>query len=115
MKSYKPYLSLTKTIENYILDIVLSASKSQTIVSIKQQEVEKDGKKYWGVIITLSTTTQLVNGPEIPIFSTTVDVPLVTSQKYKTIKCIVEQAVSKGKMGPPTDEESDIDFGDSGD
>ena len=115
MKSYKPYLSLTKTIENYILDVVLSASKSQTIVSIKQQEVEKDGTKYWGVIITLSTTTQLANGPEVPIFSTTVDVPLVTSAKYKTIKCIVEQAVPKGKMGPPADEETDVDFGDSGD
>lgn len=112
MKNYKPYLSLSKTTENYVLDVVLAASKLQTVESIVQQEVVKDGKTFWGVIITLSTKTQLANGPEVPIFSTSEDIPLEISDQYKTIKCIVRQKVEKRKMGPPADEESDIDFGD---
>ena len=112
MKSYKPYLSLSKTAENYVLDVVLSAGKLQTVESIVQQEVVKGGKAYWGVILTLSTKTQLVNGPEAPILSTSEYIPLERSNQYKTIKCIVQQKPDKGEMGPPQDEESDIDFGD---
>ncbi|WP_299577903.1 hypothetical protein [uncultured Sunxiuqinia sp.] len=113
MKSYKPYLSLSKTAEDYVLDVVLTAGKTQTISSITQQEVKKGEKAYWGVIIELSTTTQLMNGPETPIFSTSVSIPLETASKYQTIKCLGRQVVAKGLMGPPPDEETDIDFIDS--
>ena len=110
MKIYKPYLSLSKTTESYVLDIVLSTSKEQTITSITQEEVTEGTKTFWGVIITLSTETQLANGPENPIFSTTVKVDLNKSKTYKTIRCIVHQTVESGKYKSAKDEESDVDF-----
>ncbi|MGQ7868534.1 hypothetical protein [Sunxiuqinia sp. sy24] len=110
MKSYKPYLSLSKTTENYVLDVVLTAAKKQTITSITQQEVNKGDKTYWGVIITVSTTTQLMNGPENPIFSTSASISLEKANEYQTIKCLVRQKMQESELGPPKDEESDIDF-----
>jgi hypothetical protein len=112
MKMYKPYLSLSKTTKNYELDVVLSSGKDQTITNIKQEEVKKNEKAYWGVIITLTAETQIVNGPENPIFSTTAKIGLDKSEAYKTIKCIVQQKVEEGECGPAADEETDIDFGD---
>ena len=111
MKIYKPYLSLSKTAKNYELDVVLSSRNDQTIASIEQQEVKKGDKAYWGVIITFSTETQIVNGPEKPIFSTVAKIDLDKSIRYKTIKCIVRQKVEEG-CAPARDEESDIDFND---
>ncbi|KOH45773.1 hypothetical protein [Sunxiuqinia dokdonensis] len=112
MKSYKPYLSLSKTTKNYELGVVLSASKNQTVTSIEQEEVVKNEQAYWGVILTLSTQTQLVNGPDTPIFSSLVHIPLEKGEAYKTIKCIVRQKMEDDEMGPPPDEYTDIDFGD---
>jgi hypothetical protein len=110
MKSYKPYLSLSKSVENYVLDVVFSASKLQTIASIQQQEIVVEGKAYWGVIITLSTTSQIVNGPDVPIFSTTADISFDKAGEYKTIKCVVRQVVPDGEVGPARDKETDVDF-----
>ena len=114
MKMYKPYLSLSKTAENYELDIVLSCRKDQTVYCIKQEEVKTGEKVYWGVIIMVSTDTQLVNGPENPVFSTTARIPHERSERYKTIKCIVHQDVEMGEYGPAKDQDSDIDFDDGG-
>lgn len=115
MKSYKPYLSLSKTTKNYELGVVLSASKNQTVTSIEQQEIVKNEQAYWGVILTLSAQTQLVNGPDTPIFSSLVRIPLEKGEDYKTIKCIARQQMEDGEMGPPLDEDSDIDFSDGKD
>lgn len=112
MKSFKPYLSLAKTTVDFTLDVVLSGNKDQTITSIEQQEVKKNEQAYWGVIITLSSETQVVNGPDRPIFSTTVGIPLEKADKYKTIKCIVQQKMQEERLGPPADEETEIDFQD---
>ena len=112
MKSYKPYLSLSKTAEDYVLDVVLTTGKTQTIASITQEEIQKGGKAYWGVIITVSTTTQLMNGPENPIFSTSASILQEKANEYQTIKCLVRQKMQEGELGPPKDEESDIDFKD---
>lgn len=112
MKNYKPYLSLSKTTNNYELGVVLSASKNQTVTSIEQQEIVKNEQTYWGVILTVSTQTQLVNGPDTPIFSSVVRIPLEKGEAYKTIKCIARQKMEDDEMGPPQDEDSDIDFGD---
>ncbi len=112
MKSYKPYLSLSKASSHYELGVVLNCSQDQTIASIEQQEISTETKKYWGVVVTLSTGTQLMNGPENPIFSSTVPIALDKSKSYKTIKCVVQQKVKEGEYGPAQDEETDIDFGD---
>jgi hypothetical protein len=109
---YKPYLSLSKTTKNYELDVVLSSRNDHTITNIRQEEVKKNEKAYWGVIITLTAETQIVNGPETPIFSTTAKIDLNKSETYKTIKCIVQQKVEEAECGPAEDEESDVDFDD---
>lgn len=110
MKEYKPYLFLEKINNVYELNFVLRCSKQQTIESIEQEEIEIEGKKYWGVTVTLSTNTQLVNGPESPIFSSVVEIPQDADLECNTIKCIVVQS---GGSGNPASESSDIDFGDA--
>lgn len=112
MKPYKPYLSLSKNNEKYQLGVVILAVKDQTITGIRQEEVKKGNDSYWGIIITLSDVIQLVNGPENPIFSTTVAIALDKSVKYKKILCITEISVSDGKYGPSPGDNSSIDFDD---
>jgi len=111
MKTYKPYLSLSKTNEKYELEVIVSAVKDQTIANIRQEEIKKGNDLYWGVIITLTNTTQLVNGPENPIFSATVEIALDKSD-YKKIQCRTEIANSNGSYGPAEGGSSSIDFGD---
>lgn len=112
MKTYKPYLSLTKNTSKYELGVIVSAVKDQTIIGIRQEEIKKGKDSCWGVIITFSDMTQLVNGPENPIFSTNVDIALDKSAGYKKILCITEISVSNGKYGPPAGEGTAIDFED---
>lgn len=112
MKTYKPYLSLTKNTSKYELGVIVTAVKDQTIIGIRQEEVKKGKDSCWGVIITLSDAIQLVNGPENPIFSATVDIALDKSEKYKKILCVTEISVSNGKYGPSAGDDSAIDFDD---
>lgn len=112
MKTYKPYLSLSKNAGKYELGAIVTAAKNQTIVSIRQEEVKSGSEKYWGVIFTISDATQLVNGPENPVFSTTVDIALDKSASYKKIMCSTEISVSGGKLGLATGDNTTIDFGD---
>lgn len=112
MKTYKPYLSLSKKTSKYELGVIVSAVKDQTITSIRQEEIKKGNNSYWGVTFTLSDAVQLVNGPENPIFSTAVDVELDKSAKYKKILCVTEISVSDGKYGPSAGDDSTIDFDD---
>ena len=112
MKTYKPYLSLTKNTSKYELGVIVTAVKDQTIIGIRQEEVKKGKDSCWGVIITLSDVTQLVNGPENPIFSTTVDIALDKSMKYKKIMCSTVISVSDGKYGPASGDDTSIDFDD---
>lgn len=114
MKTYKPYLSLSKNSARYELGVIVTAVKDQTIMGIRQEEVRNGNDSCWGVIITLSDVTQLVNGPENPIFSTTVDIALDKSAKYKKILCSTEISVSEGKYGPAEGEDTSIDFEDAG-
>jgi hypothetical protein len=113
MKTFKPYLSLTKNTSKYELGVIVSAVKDQTIIGIRQEEVKRGNDSCWGVIITLSDTIQLVNGPENPIFSATINIALDKSVKYKKILCITEISVSDGKYGPPAGNDTAIDFGDT--
>lgn len=113
MKTYKPYLSLSKNAKKYELGVIVMAEKNQTITNIRQEEVKTGNDSCWGVIITLSDATQLVNGPENPIFSTTVDIPLDKSESYKTIKCYTQISVSEGKFGPSEGGNTSVDFGDA--
>ncbi len=108
MKIHKPYLSLSKTTESYLLEVVLLTTKSNCITSIVQQEVGGS----WGVIITVSDKIQIVNGPEYPVISTTVSIDLDKSETYQKIKCAVQQEVAEGEFGPAQPQESDIDFSD---
>lgn len=112
MKTYKPYLSLSKSSTKYELGVVVTALKNQTIASIHQEEIIKDNNTCWGVIITFSDATQLVNGPESPIFSTTVDIALEKSASYKKILCFTRISSSEGIYGPSEGEETSIDFED---
>ncbi|MDO9615487.1 MAG: hypothetical protein Q7J86_13305 [Bacteroidota bacterium] len=114
MKTYKPYLSLTKNTSKYELGVIVTAVKDQTITGIRQEEVKKGKDTCWGVIITLSDTIQLVNGPENPVFSATVDIELDKSLKYKKISCSTEISVSNGKYGLPAGDDTSIDFEDAG-
>lgn len=113
MKTYKPYLSLSKNSARYELGVIVTAVKDQTITGIRQEEVKNGNNSYWGVIITLSDVTQLVNGPENPIFSTAVDIALDKSARYKKILCITEISVSDGKYGPSAGDDTTIDFDDT--
>lgn len=112
MKTYKPYLSLTKNASKYELGVIVTAVKDQTIIGIRQEEVKKGKDFCWGVIITLSDTIQLVNGPEKPIFSATVDIALDKSVSYRKIICSTEISFPNSKFGPPAGENTSIDFGD---
>ena len=112
MKTYKPYLSLSKNTSKYKLGVIITAAKDQTITSIRQEPVKKGNDQYWGVIITLSDSTQLINGPENPIFSTSVDIALDKSAKYRKIQCCTEISFSDGKYGPPAESDTTIDFSD---
>ncbi|MFA5329677.1 MAG: hypothetical protein WC384_17920 [Prolixibacteraceae bacterium] len=111
MKTYKPYLSLGKNTGKYELAVIVSALTNQTISRIVQQELPDGKDSYWGVIITLSDAIQLVNGPENPIFSTTVNIEL-DKAVYKKIICSTEISVSEGKFGPSAGDSTTIDFGD---
>ncbi len=113
MKTNKPYLSLSKKNEKYELSVIVTAVKDQTIASIRQEEVKKGNDKYWGIIITLSDATQLINGPENPIFSSIVEISLDKSASYKKIMCSTEISVSDGKYGPAAGDNTTIDFGDT--
>ena len=112
MKTYKPYLSLSKNAGKYELGAIVTTGKNQTITSIRQEEIKSGNDKYWGVIITLSDATQLVNGPESPVFSATVDIALNKSASYKKIMCSTEISVSGGKLGPAAGDNTSIDFDD---
>ena len=113
MKPNKPYLSLSKKNAKYELSVIVNAVKDQTIASIRQEEVKSGNDKYWGVIITLSDATQLVNGPENPIFSANVEIALDKSTNYKKIICRTEISVSDGKDGPAEGGNTSIDFSDT--
>lgn len=113
MKTHKPYLSLNKNARTYELGVIVSAAKNQTITDIRQEEVKSGNDLCWGVILTLSDATQLVNGPEAPVFSATIAIPLDKSEKYKKIRCYTRISVSEGKYGPGEGEDSSIDFGDA--
>lgn len=112
MKTYKPYLSLSKSSTKYELEVVVTALKNQTITSIHHEEIIKDNQSYWGIIITLSDAIQLVNGPENPIFSTTIDIELDKSASYKKIICSTWISPSEGKFGPAEGGSTSIDFDD---
>lgn len=112
MKTYKPYLSLSKNTTKYDLGVIVMAIKNQTITSIHQEEIKKGDQSYWGVIITLSDVTQLVNGPENPVFSTTVDIALEKSASYQKILCCTRISSSEGKFGPSEGGDTEIGFGD---
>lgn len=112
MELHKPYLSLTKTTQGYLLEIVLQTTKNNCITRIVQQEIEQGGKKYWGVIITVSDQIQLVNGPDEPIISTSVVIDLDKSATYKTIKCVVEQKSATGTYAPAEPKDTHVDFSD---
>ena len=112
MKTYKPYLCLSKNAGSYLLEAIVSAVKDQTIASIRQEEVKSGNDKCWGVIIALSDATQLVNGPENPIFSTNVEIALDKSANYKKIICRTEISVTDGKDGPAEGGNTSIDFSD---
>lgn len=112
MKTYKPYLSLSKNAGSYLLEAIVTAVKDQTITSIRQEEVKSGNDKCWGVIITLSDATQLVNGPENPIFAANVEIALDKSASYKKIICRTEISVSDGRYGPAEGGSSSIDFSD---
>lgn len=112
MKTYKPYLSLSKNTTTYELGVIVTALKNQTITAIHQEEIIKDNIPYWGVILTLSDATQLINGPETPVYSTTVAIALDKSAAYQKILCCTQIAVSDGKFGPSEGEDTTIDFGD---
>jgi hypothetical protein len=111
MKTFKPYLALSKTIDNYVLSVVLSVPKEFSIEKIEQQEIDIDGNKYWGVIITVSDLTQVMNGPDLPILSTSANIDLDKAETYQTIKCVVQPRNVDG-YGPAQDENGDIDFED---
>jgi hypothetical protein len=110
MKTYKPYLSLSKNTTKYELGVVVTALKDQTIKSIRQEEIKDGNDSFWGVIITLSDATRLVNGPENPIFFTSVDIALDKSTTYKKILCTTEISPSDGTYGPAVGGETSIDF-----
>lgn len=112
MKTYKPYLSLSKNATKYELEVIVTASKNQTIRGIHQEEIIKDNIPYWGVIITLSDQTQLVNGPENPVFSSTIDIELDKSDRFQKILCCTQIATSGGTFGPSDGDSTPIDFGD---
>lgn len=112
MKTYKPYLSLSKKSTKYELEVIVSALKNQTITGIQQSEIKKDNQLYWGVILTLSDTTQLVNGPDSPIFSVLIDIVADKSERYGKILCCTQIASSEGKFGPSAGGNTSIDFED---
>lgn len=112
MKTYKPYLSLSKNAEMYELGVIVTAVKGQTIAGIRQEEVKKGNDSYWGVIITFSDATQLVNGPENPIFSATVEIALDKSMNYKRIQCRTEISIPDSRFGPSKGDDTSIDFDD---
>jgi len=108
MKTYKPYLALTKgSSGNYTLDVVFQSPRTQNIVSIEQQEITQSGKTYWGVVISVSSDIQLMCGPELNVLYTSVTLDASVGS-YKTIKCIVQQTKS-GEYGGDEPEETDID------
>lgn len=112
MKTYKPYLSLSTKTMKYELGVIVTALKNQTITSIHQEEIIKNNQSYWGVIITLSDATQLVNGPENPVFSTDIDIALDKSASYQKILCCTRIAYSEGQLGPSEGDDTAIGFGD---
>lgn len=112
MKTFKPYLLLSKTIDSYVLSVVLSVPKEFSIEKIEQQEINTGTKQYWGVIITVSDKTQLVNGPDVQILSTFETIDLNKSETYETIRCVVQPRTLDDGYGPSQDEDGDIDFGD---
>ena len=113
MKTYKPYLALTKgSSGNYTLDVVFQCPRTQNIVSIEQQEITQGGKTYWGVVISVSSDIQLICGPELNVVFTSVAIESGASS-YKTIKCIVQQTKA-GEYDGVDPEETDIDLDDGG-
>ncbi len=112
MKTFKPYLSLSKTIDNYVLSVVLSVPKEYSVEKIEQQEIDTGEKQYWGVIITVSDKTQLVNGPDVQVLSTSANIDLDKSETYQTIRCVVQPRTTEDGYGPSEDESGDIDFED---
>lgn len=112
MKAYKPYVNLTQEEEQFKLGVVFAATKDQTIASIRQEQVMKDDKPCWGVIISISSATQIVNGPDIPVFSTDIDIALDKSLDYSKIVCFTEIITPDGRFGPQQGESTSIDFGD---
>ena len=111
MKTNRPYLSVTKNTPEYELGVTLTTAKDQTITSIRQEEIKSGNQTYWGVILTLSDTTQLVNGPINPIYSTTVGIAL-DKASYKKIVCSTELTSTSGKYTDPSGGNTTIDFND---
>ncbi len=113
MKKFKPYLCLSKKDDSYELSFAVCCKSDQTIESIVQHKVEYNKKDYWGVIVTLSNQTQLVNSPQNPIYSSVVKIDPKNSLDFSTIKCIVMQSSIDDLLQPTQTEASDIDFSDS--
>lgn len=112
MKIQKPYLSLTKNTKAYELGVTLTTAKDQMIIGVRQQEVTSGDQPYWGVIITVADGVPMVNGPENPIFSATVDIALDKSESYQKILCSTEIGSISGDIGVATGDSTPIDFSD---
>ncbi|WP_423128552.1 hypothetical protein [Gaoshiqia sp. Z1-71] len=114
MKIFKPYLSLGKNTENYLLEVVFSTLRTKNIESIEQKEIVREEKTYWGVVVTLSSKIQAVNAPEPLILAASVNIDLTIPQKYRTIKCVIQQADETEELLKTSSvrEETDIDFED---
>lgn len=115
MKTYKPYLSLTKgSSGDYTLDAVFLSPKSQNIISIEQKELTQSGKTYWGVVISVSSDIQIICGPESNVLFTTVPVAGHIASTYKTTKCRVQviQSLTGTSLGDAEADDTDVDFDD---
>lgn len=109
MKLFKPYVNLTKSNSTgeYTLNSVVSLPKGYALKSLKQNEVKRDGKVFWGV--TASVQTNGAAGTEIAEFA----IPLEQgpSDQITTVSMIV---VDSSVMANPENENStDVDYDDA--
>jgi hypothetical protein len=109
MKLLKPYVNLIKSNDVYTLNSVVSVPKGYALSSLKQAEIERNGKKLWAVTATITTNGSV--GTEIAEFS----VPLEQgpTDEVKTVSMVMVDASLM--TNPEEDNRTDVDYDDAED
>ncbi|PCH68592.1 MAG: hypothetical protein COC06_09265 [Bacteroidales bacterium] len=113
MKSFKPFVNLTKSESTgvYTLNSVVSLPKDYALNSISQGLTEEDGKKAWSVTASVTTNGSV----ETDIVEFAVPLTQGPTEEIKTVSMVMidSSSVSSSTPNPVERNRTDVNYDDA--